>query len=120
MNGKWDQGNYEQHLQPEEVYYFPDARKLRVRKNWTSEETWNIYETPLNLQKPEPIVNNKPENKKDLLKKKKTSGTDDEEEDDEFNSSGFGNDAYSGNKYRDYQDSKSGRRTPRGGRSVSR
>lgn len=120
MNGKWDQGNYEQHLQPEEVYYFPDARKLRVRKNWTSEETWNIYETSLNLQKPEPIVNNKPENKKDLLKKKKTSGTDDEEEDDEFNSSGFGNDAYSGNKYRDYQDSKSGRRTPRGGRSVSR
>lgn len=120
MNGKWDQGNYEQHLQPEEVYYFPDARKLRVRKNWTSEETWNIYETPLNLQKPEPIVNNKPENKKDLLKKKKTSGTDDEEEDDEFNSSSFGNDAYSGNKYRDYQDSKSGRRTPRGGRSVSR
>ena len=120
MNGKWDKGNYEQHLQPEEVYYFPDARKLRVRKNWTSEETWNIYETPLNLQKPEPIVNNKPENKKDLLKKKKTSGTDDEEEDDEFNSSGFGNDAYSGNKYRDYQDSKSGRRTPRGGRSVSR
>ena len=120
MNGKWDQGNYEQHLQPEEVYYFPDARKLRVRKNWTSEETWNIYETPLNLQKPEPTVNNKPENKKDLLKKKKTSGTDDEEEDDEFNSSGFGNDAYSGNKYRDYQDSKSGRRTPRGGRSVSR
>lgn len=120
MNGKWDQGNYEQHLQPEEVYYFPDARKLRVRKNWTSEETWNIYETPLNLQKPEPIVNNKPENKKDLLKKKKTSGTDDEEEDDEFNSSGFGNDAYSGNKYRDYQDSKPGRRTPRGGRSVSR
>lgn len=119
MNGKWDQGNYEQHLQPEEVYYFPDARKLRVRKNWTSEETWNIYETPLNLQKPEPIVNNKPENKKDLLKKK-TSGTDDEEEDDEFNSSGFGNDAYSGNKYRDYQDSKPGRRTPRGGRSVSR
>ena len=119
MNGKWDPGNYEHHLQPEEVYYFPDARKLRVRKNWTSDETWNIYEAPINLQKPEPIVRNKPEQKKGLLDKK-TKKKSSEEEEDEFNSSGFGNDAYSGNKYRDYQDSKSGRNTPRGGKSISR
>ena len=104
LNGIWDPGNYEQHKQPEEVYYYPFARKLRVRKNWTSEETWNIYETPLNLQKPENIVKNKPERKKDLLEKKTKSSGDEEEEDDEFNSSGFGSGAYSGNKYRDYQD----------------
>ena len=120
LNGVWDPGNYAQHQQPEEVYYYPDARKLRVRKNWTSEETWNIYETPVNLQKPETIVRNKPERKKDLLEKKTKKSTD-EEEDDEFNSSGFGNDAYSGNKYRDYQDTKSNKRTtPRGGKSISR
>ena len=121
LNGVWDPGNYALHQQPEEVYYYPDARKLRVRKNWTSEETWNIYETPLNLQKPEPIVRNKPEHKKDLLEKKKKSSSDEEEEDDEFNSAGFGNDAYSGNKYRDYQDSKSNKRPkPRGGQTISR
>ena len=58
---------------------------------------------------------------KDLLEKKKKSSSDEEEEDDEFNSAGFGNDAYSGNKYRDYQDSKSNKRTrPRGGQSISR
>ena len=51
---------------------------------------------------------------------KKTKKKSSEEEEDEFNSSGFGNDAYSGNKYRDYQDSKSGRNTPRGGKSISR
>ena len=119
LNGIWDPGSYEQHLQPEEVYYFPDARKLRVRKNWTSEETWNIYEAPVNMQKPENIVRNKPERKKDLLEKK-TKRNSDDEEDDEFNSSGFGNDAYTGNKYRDYQDNNPSRKTPRGGKSISR
>ncbi len=120
LNDIWDPGNYEQHLQPEEVYYYPFARKLRVRRNWTNEETWNIYEAPLNLQKPEPILKNKPERKKDLLEKKTKTNGEEDEEDDEFNSAGFGSGAYSGNKYRDYQDSKSGRNTPRGGRSISR
>ena len=119
LNGVWDPGSYEKHLQPEEVYYYPDARKLRVRKNWTSEETWNIYEAPVNMQKPENIVRNKPERKKDLLEKK-TKRNSDDEEDDEFNSSGFGNDAYTGNKYRDYQDNNPSRKTPRGGKSISR
>ena len=38
-------------------------------------------------------------------KKGKTTDDEDEEE-DEFNSTGFGNGAYSGNKYRDYQNTR--------------
>lgn len=101
-NGKWDQGNYLQHIQPEEVYYYP--KPLKLRSNWDVEQVWNIYETPLNLQKPDAIKKNKPEQSKNKLdRQRKSSSDDEEEEDDEFNSRGFGNNAYSGNKYNDYQ-----------------
>ena len=102
-NGKWDTGNYGEHRQPEEVYYYPYDSKLKIRKSWGREETWNIYETPLNLQKPEKIKKNKPEVTRDALEKKKNPDENGTEEDDEFNSSGFGRNTYSGNKYRDYQ-----------------
>ncbi len=107
-NGKWDTGNYANHLQPEEVYYYPKAIKLR--KNWDVEQQWGIYDTALDLQKPEAIKHNKPEQSKNALeskKNKKGKTTDDEdEEEDEFNSTGFSNGAYSGNKYRDYQNTR--------------
>ena len=105
-NGRWDTGNYLQHIQPEEVYYYP--KPLKLRRNWDVDQSWNIYQTALNLQKPEAIKKNKPEeskNKLDKAGKKKRNGTneDEEEEEDEFNSRGFGNSTYSGNKYDDYQ-----------------
>ncbi|MGM9869939.1 MAG: Ig-like domain-containing protein [Sodaliphilus sp.] len=99
-NDRWDPGYYADHRQPEEVYYYPYADKLRVRKSWGREETWNIYATPINLQKPDKIKKNKPERRKDSLEKRETKT---EEEDDEFGSAAFGRNAYSGNKYRDYQ-----------------
>lgn len=102
-NGRWDTGNYALHLQPEEVYYLP--RRLKLRANWDMEQQWNIYETPLDLQKPADIKRNKPEGKKWDKKKTGTTATD-EEEDDEFGSSGFGNSIYSGNKYNDYRNNK--------------
>ena len=58
-NGKWDTGNYKSHQQPEEVYYYP--KKLRLRRNWDLDENWNIYETAIDLQKPEDIKRNRPE-----------------------------------------------------------
>ena len=105
-NGRWDTGNYGLHLQPEEVYYYPKTVKLR--SNWDVEQQWNIYETALDLQKPDAIKKNKPEENKNSLKKgdKKKNGEEEDEEDDEFNSSGFGNSTYSGNKYRDYQNNR--------------
>lgn len=112
-NGKWDTGNYAQHLQPEEVYYYPHDNKLKVRKSWGREEVWDIYATPLNLQKSDKIKKNKPEQRRDSLdegKNKKKNGTGDEEdEDDEFNSTGFGTGAYSSDKYRNYQNQQRGR-----------
>ena len=107
-NGKWDTGNYSQHLQPEEVYYYP--KKLRLRSNWDLDENWNIYQTALDLQKPDDIRRNRPEQSKNKLDKKKDKkGTDeDEEEEDEF-STGITN-TYTGNKYNDAKRNSNNRR----------
>ena len=104
-NGKWDTGNYNSHLQPEEVYYYP--KKLRLRANWDLDENWNIYQTALDMQKPDDIKRNKPEQKKNKLEKKQDkngNGDEDEEEDDEF-STGITN-TYTGNKYNDAKNNR--------------
>jgi uncharacterized protein (DUF2141 family) len=98
-NGKWDTGNYLQHLQPEEVYYYP--KKLRLRANWDLDENWNIYETALDLQKPEDIRRNKPEQAKNKVEKKQQNADRDEEEEEENEFSTGINNSYTGNKYND-------------------
>ena len=108
-NGRWDTGNYLQHLQPEEVYYYPQP--LKLRRNWDVDQQWNIYQTALDMQKPEAIKRNKPEQNKNKLdqgnrKKRGQNDEDEEEEEDEFNSRGFQNNSYSGNKYNDYQNQR--------------
>ena len=97
-NGKWDTGNYARHLQPDEVYYYP--KKLRLRRNWDLDETWDIYQTAIDKQKPEEIKHNKPEQAKNKVEKKQKTGNDDEEEEDEFGT-GISPDTYTGNKYND-------------------
>ncbi|MDR1631920.1 MAG: Ig-like domain-containing protein [Dysgonamonadaceae bacterium] len=62
-NGKWDTGNYENHLQPEKVYYYPNLIEL-PRKNTDLESEWNIREIPVDKQKPLDITKNKPAQKK--------------------------------------------------------
>ena len=96
-NGKWDTGNYLNHLQPEEVYYYP--KKLTLRRNWDLDERWNIYETALDLQKPNDIKRNKPEQAKNKVEKKTDKTSEDEDEDNEFGT-GITN-TYTGNKYND-------------------
>jgi hypothetical protein len=39
-NGKWDTGNYLEHLQPEKVIYYPQI--LDIRSNWEVDFTWDI------------------------------------------------------------------------------
>ncbi len=95
-NGKWDTGNYLNHLQPEEVYYYP--KRLRLRANWDLDEDWNIYQTAIDLQKPEDIKRNKPEQSKNKIEKKQQQNGEEEEE-DEFGT-GFNN-TYTGDKYND-------------------
>lgn len=96
-NGQWDTGNYNSHLQPEEVYYYP--KRLKLRRNWDLDESWNIYETALDLQKPEDIKRNKPEQAKNKVEKKQDKTGNEDEEEDEF-STGITN-TYTGNKYDD-------------------
>jgi hypothetical protein len=37
-NGKWDPGNLEKKIQPEEVLYYPDV--IKIRSYWENKETW--------------------------------------------------------------------------------
>ena len=77
-NGKYDTGNYDMHLQPEETVYYPGA--INLKKNWDVEQTWDIYATPIDKQKPEAIKKNKPERKKwEKVNTEKTETVEDEE-----------------------------------------
>lgn len=77
-NGKYDTGNYDMHLQPEETVYYPGA--INLKKNWDVEQTWDIYATPIDKQKPEAIKKNKPERKKwEKVNTEKTETNEDEE-----------------------------------------
>lgn len=79
-SGVWTTGSVADSLQPEEVYYFP--KKLNLKKNWTVEQAWNIYELPLDQQKPEAIKKNKPKKKPGEQEQQNIESED--EEDDEF------------------------------------
>lgn len=86
-NGKYDTGNLIDGLQPEEVYYYP--KKINLKKNWDVEQSWDIYETAVDMQKPKEIVKNKPKETKRRRNKDGSyvneNGKDgDEDEEDEY------------------------------------
>ncbi len=86
-NGIYDTGNIAQKLQPEEIYYYP--KKINARKNWDIEQSWNIYDQPLDLQKPLDIKKNKPAQKKS--DKNKQNEDEEEDEYDEFDDEYYSN-----------------------------
>ena len=57
-NGVWDTGKYSEHLQPEEVYYFPKVWEMKA--NFDFEENWNINAVPVEKQKLDEIKKQKP------------------------------------------------------------
>lgn len=63
-NGKWDTGNYDDNLQPEEVYYYPE--KVDCRAKWDVTRNWNLTSRPLNLQKPDKLIKQKTDSKKKI------------------------------------------------------
>ena len=84
-NGEWDTGAIADSIQPEDVFYF--TKKIVLRKNWDFDEDWALFETAVDLQKPNDVKRNKP----------KTRDRDQSEEDDEYDDyddSGFGNQGY--------------------------
>ena len=68
-NGKWDTGNYEQKIPPEEVFYFPKVWEMKA--NFEFEETWDIHATPLDKQKLDEIKKQKPDETKKIRDRNK-------------------------------------------------
>lgn len=93
-NGIYDNGSLRERRQPEDVYYYP--KKLNLKKNWDVNQSWNIDETPVDLQKPNDIKKNKPKLRKGEQEQKTNS---DEDEDDGFGNSGFGSNGFGNNQY---------------------
>ena len=58
-NGKWDTGDYEQHLQPEEVFYYPQM--IEFKANFDVLQDWDLNAKALDLQKPDEIKKQKPD-----------------------------------------------------------
>ncbi len=63
-NGKWDTGNYDEGLQPEMVYYYPE--EIECRAKWDLTLTWNPAAKPLPQQKPGKITKQKGEKEKSI------------------------------------------------------
>lgn len=80
-NGLFDTGNYGKNIQPDVAYYYP--KTINIKKNWDKEETWDVFDTPVDMMKPYNLLKNKPEDDK---KNRNRNGTqnDDEEEEDYF------------------------------------
>lgn len=68
-NGVWDTGKYSEHLQPEEVYYFPKVWEMKA--NFNFEENWNINAVPVEKQKLDEIKKQKPEETKKIQDRNK-------------------------------------------------
>ena len=92
-NGIYDTGALTDSVwQPEEVYYYP--KKIVLKKNWDVEQSWDIYETAIDLQKPAEIKKNKPKDNKKRRRRPDGSYIDERDEnsdeyDDEFDD-GYG------------------------------
>ncbi|MBQ7041554.1 MAG: Ig-like domain-containing protein [Muribaculaceae bacterium] len=100
-NGEYDTGNMGDKLQPEEVYYYP--KKLNLKKNWDVEQSWNLFELPLDLQKPREIKKNKPAKKRGERDTEQSEDDEDDgfyDENDPFGSgsrnNGFGGSNFNG------------------------
>ena len=65
-NGQWDTGNYDEDLQPEEVYYYP--REIECKEKWDVTLSWNPKSTLLLNQKPRALIKQKDQKKKATIK----------------------------------------------------
>ncbi|MDE6444874.1 MAG: Ig-like domain-containing protein [Muribaculaceae bacterium] len=82
-NGLYDTGDYSLGRQPDMAYYYPKI--VSVKKNWDKTEDWNVFDTAIDLMKPEAIKKNKSEaDKKAKNAKRKDDNYDDGEDDEPF------------------------------------
>lgn len=81
-DGRYTTGNFDSLRQPDAVYYYPKV--VNIKKNWEKSETWNVFETAIDLMKPDAVKKNKPETDKRNRKRNDRNTNDEEEEDDYF------------------------------------
>ena len=93
-NGRYDTGNYAEHRQPEDTYYY--NKKLRLKKNWDVEIDWKLNAVPVDMQKPDDIKKNKPTPKKWEEKNNNQKNSDEEEED--YSTRPYGTENYSSDR----------------------
>lgn len=80
-NGRYDTGSYADSLQPELAYYYPKA--INLKKNWDKEEAWAVFDTPVDMMKPQAVTKNKPKTDRRARvnnKNARNSATEEEEE----------------------------------------
>ena len=53
-DGKWTTGSWDEHRQPEAIYYFPD--KIQTKSNWDFEEEWDYQAVERTSAKPEELI----------------------------------------------------------------
>lgn len=96
-NGVWDTGSVTDSLQAEDVFYYP--KRLNVRANWDVNQSWALFETPVDLQKPLEIKKNKPKTKEP---QQRQPDEDDEEfdENDPYGNNSWGNGSQYNNAHR--------------------
>lgn len=63
-NNRWDTGDYDNDLQPEDVYYYPE--KIETRAKWDLTLTWNMTRVPIENQKPSAITKQKGDKQKTI------------------------------------------------------
>ena len=78
-NGKWDTGNVADRIQPEEVFYYP--KKIEIKRNWDISQSWDLFELPVDAQKPLAIKKNKPK----TTSNEKTDEDENGNEEDDWN-----------------------------------
>lgn len=110
-NGKWDTGDMKARIQPEEVYYY--NKKIQLKKNWDVEQSWDIYDLPVDQQKPMGIKKNKPKPKKG----ERLNNDEEEEEYDEFGNPIDGNGFYNPSNPNDINNRRPGSTDRFGGRT---
>lgn len=79
-NGLYDSGSLDSLRQPDMAYYYPKI--INIKKNWDKTETWSVFDTAIDLMKPEALKKNKPES--DKRKRNNKNNPEDEEEEEEF------------------------------------
>lgn len=82
-DGRFTPGDFDSLRQPDMAYYYP--KLVNIKKNWEKNETWNVFETAVDLMKPEAIKKNKPEaDKKQRNRNRNNQNQEDEEDEDYF------------------------------------